>query len=116
MILTPSVDADASSASLRVTGELDQTSADGLIAAASDLLAAHPGLRHLHLDFGGLEFCNSAGLSALLEVHRSTSAAGVHLHLDHRPAHLDRVLDITGVLDHLTSLPPTGTADESELG
>ena len=57
-----------------------------------------------------------AGLSALLLVHRRTSAAGVDLRLDHRPPQLDRVLDVTGVLDHLTTPSRSDDAQDETVG
>lgn len=115
MTFTHTVDAAAASARLHVAGELDQTTSAALEAAASELLAKHPRLRDLRLDFTGLDFCNSAGLSAILQVHRLVSAASVRLHLDHTPAHLARVLDITGILEYLTAAPDAA-ADESDIG
>jgi hypothetical protein len=35
-------------------------------------------------------------LIGLLLLHRRTTQSGVQLHLDHRPAFLDRVLQVTG--------------------
>jgi hypothetical protein len=56
-------------------------------------------------------------LSALLAVHRRTSAAGARLHLDNRPLHLERILQITGVLDHLTATPaPQADAHDETVG
>ncbi|WP_370647122.1 hypothetical protein [Mycobacterium sp. IDR2000157661] len=36
-----------------------------------------------------------------------------NLRLDHRPPHLDRVLEMTGLLDHLTTLSPVTAASRS---
>ena len=91
------------SACLQVSGDLDYETTDDMVDTVGRLLSRHPGLAHLHLDLSGLDFCDSAGLSGLLLVHRRTCRAGVRLHLDHRPPFLERILDITGTLDHLTS-------------
>lgn len=122
LILT--IDTSVRSATVRIAGDLDYATVDQLVAAASRLLEDVPAMRDLHLDFAELDFCDSAGLSGLLLVHRRTSRAGVQLHLDHRPRHLDRIFDITGILEHLTtppaanglarSVPRSGT--ETELG
>lgn len=113
MNLTLRTDIDGTSTRLTVTGDLDYESTPALVSAASDVLAATTAVSDLRLDFAGLTFCDSAGLSGLLLVHRKTSAAGVQLHLDHRPAQLQRLLDITGVLEHLTTRPSREAASES---
>ncbi|MDY6999367.1 MAG: STAS domain-containing protein [Actinomycetota bacterium] len=110
MTLNLTVDTTTHSATVRLAGDLDFTTTGEFVTAIHRLLDEHPGLRRLHLDCAGLSFCDSAGLSGLLLVHRRTCADGLELHLDHRPAQLDRVLDVTGVLEHLTC--PAADADE----
>jgi anti-anti-sigma factor len=88
------------SACVRVDGDLDYETADDVVEAASQLLAQQSGLVELHLDFTGLTFLDSAALSGLLLLHRRTTQSGVQLHLDHRPAFLDRVLQVTGIYGH----------------
>jgi anti-anti-sigma factor len=99
------------SADVHIAGDLDYVTAGGLVAAVARLLAEHTALRHVRLDCSGLAFCDSGGLSGLLLVHRYTSRAGAQLHLDHRPAHLDRILAITCLLDHLTAPCDDDAAD-----
>jgi anti-anti-sigma factor len=103
--ITPTTDTTARSATLRLTGALDYLTTASLVQAVTTLLAETPGLRDLRLDTRALTFCDSAGLSGLIQVRRQTSAAGVQLHLDHRLAHFDRLLDLTGVLEYLTAAP-----------
>lgn len=123
LILT--IDTSVRSATVGVAGDLDYATVDQLVAAVSRVLGDAPALQDLHLDFAGLDFCDSAGLSGLLLVHRRASGAGVQLHLDHRPRHLDRIFDITGILEHLTTPPADdgfarpvtrSSATETELG
>ncbi|MER6348709.1 STAS domain-containing protein [Streptomyces sp. NPDC001595] len=85
---------------VRISGDLDHDTGPELVDAVSDHLT--PGVRDVRLDFHALGHIDSLGLSALLMVHRRTSAAGAALHLDHRPAALERVLRQTNVLTHLT--------------
>jgi anti-anti-sigma factor len=85
---------------VRITGDLDYQTTDDLVEVASRLLTEHSHTSDLHLDFGETAFLDSAALSGLLLLHRRTSEAGVALHLDHRPAFLDRVLQVTGLFDH----------------
>ena len=91
------------SACVRVTGDLDYESADEVVEAASRLLAQQVGLIELHIDFSRLTFLDSAALSGLLLLHRRTTQSGVQLHLDHRPAFLNRVLQVTGLHGHFTA-------------
>jgi anti-anti-sigma factor len=91
------------SASVRVGGDLDYETIDELVDATSQLVAQQVGLTDLHLDFSGLTFLDSAALSGLLLLHRRTSQAGMGLHLDNRPAFVDRVLHVTGVVGHFVS-------------
>lgn len=118
MNLTSTIDPTASAARLRVDGDLDYATTGEFVDAVSTLMTEQPSLRNLHLDFAELTFCDSAGLSGLLVIHRRTSAARVHLHLDNRPQHLERILEITGVLEHLTTSPQPLSEDseETEIG
>ncbi|MFI7289427.1 STAS domain-containing protein [Streptomyces anulatus] len=94
-------------------GDLDYDNADRLVQEATAQLAARPALTDLHLHCADLGTVDSMGLCALLMIGRRTAAAGVRLHLDDRPAKLDRLLDLTGTLDHLTAPPPTGASTSS---
>jgi anti-anti-sigma factor len=102
MNLTCSVDSAHRSATVRIVGALDSSTTAEFVDTASGLLDANQGLRALHVDCTDMAFCDSAGLSGLLMIHRRTSSAGVGLHLDNRPSYFERILDITGILDHLT--------------
>jgi anti-anti-sigma factor len=115
MTLTLSTGSTGRSATVHVGGDLDFQSTDQLLAAVSGLLTDDPAPSDLHLDFADLAFCDSAGLSALLLIHRKTCAAGVELHLDRRPAHLERILDITGVREYLTTRPTPDAPSESGI-
>ncbi|WP_431776909.1 STAS domain-containing protein [Streptomyces cucumeris] len=90
---------------ITVVGDLEYDTVEDLLLEVSDALAHHPGLRHLHLNLAELGMCDSMGLSALLQTRRFTGGVGARLHLDHRPPALDRLLDLTGTLDHLLALP-----------
>jgi anti-anti-sigma factor len=99
------------SACLRVAGDLDYLTIDELVDAAAQILGQQQDLANLHLDFSGLAFLDSAALSGLLLIHRRTDAADVALHLDHRPAFLDRVLYVTGLFAHFM---PSQAEEESD--
>jgi anti-anti-sigma factor len=122
MNFTLKSDTTSQSAILHIAGDVDYTTTPELVETAEKLLVEHPVLRDLHLDCAQMTLCDSAGISGLLTIHQRTAAAGVHLHLDRRPNFLERILDITGILDHLTAAPsarrrreadPVEMADES---
>lgn len=98
---------------IEVHGDLDYDSAGLLLTEVTAQLAARPALMDLHLHCARLGTVDSTGLSVLLMIGRRTSAAGVRLHLDARPAKLDRLLRLTGTLDHLTAPAPDGAVRAS---
>ncbi|MFI9810395.1 STAS domain-containing protein [Streptomyces sp. NPDC052301] len=93
---------------VRVAGELDYDTSGDLTDAVVEHLADAAPLHHVRLDFSELTWLDSTGLSALLMIHRRTSAVGARLHLDHRPEVLERMLRMTNVLEYLTG-PALGT-------
>ncbi|WP_405915566.1 STAS domain-containing protein [Streptomyces sp. NBC_00728] len=95
---------------VEVHGFLDYDSADHFLAVTTRHLTVNPRLRHLHLDCTALSGIDSMGLAMLLMLHRRTVAASVTLHLDNRTPALERILDITGTLDHLA---PDRTVEKS---
>ncbi|QNP61719.1 STAS domain-containing protein [Streptomyces genisteinicus] len=98
---------------LRLAGELDWESAADLVESVRDHLGRTPVRLPVHVDCAQLTVCDSTGLSALLMVHRDVTASGAVLRLENRPAFLDRMLTLTGTLDHLTgSLPPAGRLED----
>ncbi|MFJ3913623.1 STAS domain-containing protein [Streptomyces vinaceus] len=98
---------------IELDGDLDHDTADLLVNEATEQLSARPGLGDLHLHCGRLGMIDSMGLSALLMISRRTTAAGVRLHLEDRPANLDRILRLTGTFDHLTAPAAGGAAEDS---
>lgn len=103
MNITVNSDITNRSAYVRLAGDLDYVTTREVVESVSRLLVEQPTLRHLHLDCAMLTFCDSAGLSGLLQIHRRVACSGVQLHLDDRPPHLERILQITGTLEHLTA-------------
>ncbi|MFB0617689.1 STAS domain-containing protein [Streptomyces sp. AGS-58] len=99
---------------VHVTGELEYATSDDLVDAVVGHLQRHPRPRVVRLDFRGLTWIDSSGLSALLMVHRYTSSLGADLCLDNRPDFLDHRLRLTDILDHLTR--PVTPADARGAG
>ncbi|WP_435971717.1 STAS domain-containing protein [Streptomyces sp. Qhu_M48] len=94
---TVTVEAGSGTAYLYLAGDLDHDTSDELAQHADRCLDAHPDLRDLRLDCTRLRFCDTMGISALLMIHRKTTARNIGLHLDNQPAFLDRILNTTGV-------------------
>ncbi|MER6443796.1 STAS domain-containing protein [Streptomyces venezuelae] len=90
-------------ARFELLGDLDHYWADILLEAVEAALAEDTGLRDVHLHCAGLTAVDSSGLSALLMIRRRTGAAGVRLHIEERPLRLERLLELTGTLDYLTT-------------
>ncbi|KUI35913.1 hypothetical protein AU197_18915 [Mycobacterium sp. IS-1590] len=118
MKLTLKSDVTIPSARIHIAGDLNYGQTTPLVDAVSGLFSTDTRVKDLHLDFAELGFFDSTGLSALLVIHREAARYGVVLHLDNRPPHLDRVLEITGLFDHFTSGEATAPArpDEIEIG
>jgi anti-anti-sigma factor len=92
---------------LEVVGELDYASADELRTVAAGLVLS-PGQR-LVIDLGGMEFCDSSGITALLAARNHAMAARADTVLAAVPANTSRVLRIVG-LDQVFPLYPDTAA------
>ena len=83
-------------------GVLDLATRDKLVSHVTGAVTAD--VEVIRIDVGRLDFCDSTGLSALLELHRAATAGGRYLYLaDPQPA-VRTVLETTG-LTHLTEPP-----------
>lgn len=68
-----------------LSGRLDELGVDG----------------NVHLDLSAVEFIDSSGLRALVNAHQALDGAGHQLRLSGISAAVDRLLEITGLRDHL---------------
>ncbi|WP_406090683.1 STAS domain-containing protein [Streptomyces sp. NBC_01013] len=82
---------------LRLAGDLDYDTADELLQYAHRCMAEQSRLRALHLDCSQLRACDSMGVSTLIQIHRSSTARDVRLHLENPPPFLERLLRVTGI-------------------
>ncbi|MFF4862620.1 STAS domain-containing protein [Streptomyces sp. NPDC002405] len=102
---------------VRVGGDLDYLTHGQLLDAVTVVLTRRHAARHpvadIRLEFSRLGSVDSSGLSALLQIRRLVDEAGVALHLDERPAVLDRLLDMTGTLELLTCPPENRSPPEN---
>ncbi|MEU5401019.1 STAS domain-containing protein [Streptomyces sp. NPDC005963] len=111
--LTAAPGTDEGTVHLEMHGYLDYETSEDFLATATKHLADTPGLRALHLNCGGLEGIDSMGLAMLLMLHRRTTAARVTLHLDQRTQALDRMLTVTGTMEHLVPLHQAGSGGQT---
>jgi anti-anti-sigma factor len=56
----------------------------------------------LVIDLGGVTFCDSSGLGALLDIKRAAGGAGIAMVLRSVPPPVERLLDLTDVDGWLT--------------
>ncbi|MEU5599276.1 STAS domain-containing protein [Streptomyces sp. NPDC020298] len=80
---------------LEIFGELDYDSATELLEMIPTI-PLRPG-QCLILDLGGMEFCDSSGLSALIAAHNHAHAAQADIALAAVPTHTLRTLRIVGL-------------------
>jgi anti-anti-sigma factor len=79
---------------LRLLGELDVSSSDGVIAAVGGF--SFNGVAQLEVDLSGLSFCDVRGLHALVAAKRAAAARGLQVSYVGESAFLRRVARITG--------------------
>ncbi len=96
---------------LEIFGELDYDNASKL-RELIPTIALRPGQRFI-LDLGGMEFCDSSGLSALIAAHNHAHAAQADIALAAVPAHTLRTLRIVGLDQIFPIHPETDTAPDS---
>jgi anti-sigma B factor antagonist len=87
---------------LAPAGELDHESSDGFRTAVA-AITLRPG-QVLTLDLGGLTFCDSSGITALIVARNHAHSQGAGIALTATPAKIVRVLRVLG-LDQILPLP-----------
>jgi anti-sigma B factor antagonist len=85
----------ADEAVLVLTGEIDVATVGSLRDAAKRMIATRPA--RLVLDFAGVTFCDSQGLSALISMSKDVRAVGGRLTFINVGDFMSRLLDITGL-------------------
>lgn len=96
------VEARASGAVVRlaVFGEVDAVSAPELEACLAE--AVDGGCTELELDFAGIEFIDSSGLSVLVAAHKQLRDSGIRLVIASPAPPARRIFDISGLDQVLT--------------
>jgi anti-sigma B factor antagonist len=90
-------DPDASERKVRVSGELDMSTAPELSAAL--IKAGEGGDGAITLDLSGVTFLDSSAIGALIAAGQELSAGGHTLRIGPRSAIVSRVLEITGLTE-----------------
>jgi len=83
-----------------VAGEVDAVTGMQLHEAVVDVLNRH-GPRRLEMDLCRVAFLDSAGIRTLLVCHSDAERATCQLRITDASPMVYRVLEITGLLDHL---------------
>jgi anti-sigma B factor antagonist len=86
-------------ASVIVRGEVDMASAPQLRDTLLELVDG--GATQIALDCRGLDFLDSSGIGVLIAVRKRLGDEG-SITLEAPPAHVRKVLELTGVSEHLT--------------
>jgi len=89
---------------LSVRGEVDIATAPELLEEAGALLSR--GATNILLDLTGVSFIDSSGLSALLSLRSLCERDGRQLTLTHGQPQVERLFEITGMLEQLTFVRP----------
>ena len=85
---------------VHVHGDLDAVSSPGLRTALIEIVERRPSV--LVIDMAGVDFLDSAGISALVVAHNRGVDAGVAIELAAVPIGCQRVLEITSLADIFT--------------
>ncbi|GHF21925.1 hypothetical protein GCM10017786_65090 [Amycolatopsis deserti] len=93
-------EASGDSGRVLLLGEIDHGAVDQLDQAVEKLLES--GAIHLVLDFAGLNFFDSACISALIRAKTSAEERGGTVKLANVDRYARRILDITGLLGSFT--------------
>jgi anti-sigma B factor antagonist len=94
------LDITASADGLELAGELDAHSAPQLAEWLAEL---PPGDSDVVLDIERVEFMDSSGLRVVIDVHQRALDANRRLVLRHPTSAVQRLLEISGLADHLVT-------------
>jgi anti-anti-sigma factor len=84
---------------MQLFGEIDIATAPDVVAMASAALT-RTDLQTLMLDLGEVDFIDSGGIGALVQVRHLCSDYGANLELRNVRSRVREVLDITGLAEH----------------
>jgi anti-anti-sigma factor len=82
---------------VRVSGELDLAARPIVTEQVTAAVAEEADIERVVIDLGGVKFCDSSGLGALLDIRRVAERLGAAIVLRSPSAGVARVLDIAGI-------------------
>lgn len=85
---------------LALDGELDLSTVPELDRQLSDATDAKP--ERVLVDLSRLAFMDSTGLASIVRAHQSAQAGGSRFHLRAGPPQVQRLLQLTGLIDVFT--------------
>jgi anti-sigma B factor antagonist len=88
---------------LRLIGELDLETVETLHASIEREIDAHPP-KQLIVDLAGTAFCDSTGISALMDARAAATGRGVSFQVMNPSGITRRTMQVTGVLHVLTAV------------
>lgn len=91
-------------ATVTIEGELDLGVRETVEKAIGDAIDA-AGTREVIIDLSGLQFIDSSGIGILLKGRRQADRAGVAYRVSAPTGIVRQVLELTGVLEHLSGQP-----------
>jgi anti-sigma B factor antagonist len=92
------------------SGEIDIQAVDGFLAACTRPLD-EPGIRCLAIDLAAVTFIDSAGIVALIQLHKRSLELGKQLILERPSSRVLQVLDMTA-LDTMFTIDPVAAGVE----
>jgi anti-sigma B factor antagonist len=111
MSLTVSTEQRGEVAVVTVAGELDMATAPQLQQEVSRLVDA--GQTHLVFDLADISFCDSTGLSVFVRARNRCQAAGGEVRLAAPQRAVQRILEVSGLVEVLHTYPTVDDAIES---
>ena len=100
--LTVEVRPRPTGAAVSLVGDLDSTTSSQLLGAAERAFAGHAG-RDLVIDAAGLVFCDSVGISTLVQLRQRSDTYGWTFRVERVQPYVRRVLDLLGLLEYLNA-------------
>lgn len=96
------IDRDGTTATLRVTGELELVQGDRLEAATQRMIGE---VEHFVVDLSGVTFMDSSGLGALIAINQAVGEAGASVVLRQPTEAVTRILEMTATASAFTIQP-----------
>ena len=82
---------------VRMSGELDLAARPVVTEQVTAALVDDANIERVVVDLGGVKFCDSSGLGALLDIRRVADKVGATIVLRSPSAGVARVLDVAGI-------------------